>query len=375
MEGKLFEEEKKYFEDIIRLHFDKEEGTPYWINKAWESGVNPEDIATIEDVNKYFPLTNSKLKEDFDRALRKGNYKELVPRSKLKDVYIVGESGGTTGPAKRAAFTKKEWFELNIDRINKALDYIDFPKNVDWLNALPPYPPHIVGKTGIDFCKTRGGQPFGIDLDPRILKKFGRLTVSRNEEEKKAAGMAINLYMGHIGEQIKNVLGSENDIRVIYTTPIILKMLPRYVDRDKLKHIEGLFYAGTKMDEDTYRIIREELFPGVSILGVYGSGHLGGIAIQLPLEDNYEIIYAPLHPLFKVEVVNEDFDRVNYGERGKILISKYGESLLMPRYPDEDTGILVEPPEEYKKLGVDWPCIKDIAPTEVRAKKEVGGVY
>lgn len=378
MKGKIFRDiDKNYLERILSLHFDPESGTPFYINKAKEQDLNTENIS-INEVDRYFTLTNNSLKEEFDNTLRKGTYKQITPSSLVENngVEMIGESGGTTGAGKRAAFSKEE-FNRHIEKANKVLNYANFPKNKDWLVILPPYPPQGIGKFGPDLAKIMGGEAFGIDLDPRILKKYGKVMSAGNEFEKQSASWALNHYMEHIKDQIKDVIESENDIKNIFTTPILLEKFPEWFKDNKnvLDEIEGIFYGGTRMYRDTYKLFREDIFPDRPIIGIYGSGHLGGLAYQLPLEDSYEIIYIPFKELFDINIVDENNNQVDYGEKGRVLISKYSNSLLMQRYPDEDEGTLVEPPEEYKELGVTWPCIKDITPNPMRAKKEVGGVY
>lgn len=361
--------------EIINKHFDHEYGTPFWLKKMKERGITKEDIKNKEDINRYFSLLkDDNLKEEFDEIMRKGNYKEITPRSELGS-QIVGESGGTTGKGKRAPFNKKNFDKDIVEKTNKLLDYENFPRNVDWLSALPPFPPHSIGLYGIELAQSRGGQAFGIDLDPRILKKFGKISSVGNEEESKCAKTALNLYMDHLGKQIKNNLESRNDIKVIFTTPIILsEVIPEYIDPSKLEKIEGVYFGGTKMNEDNYKVIREEIFPNASTMGIYGSGHLGCCGFHLPLEGSDRIIYAPNLPKVDLEVVDENKEPVGYNDEGKIVVSKFSEEFLMPQYPDEDVAMPVQPPKKFEKLGVK-NTLEGLGSTSNRKKKEIGGVY
>ena len=366
-----FEEEKK--EKIISLHFDEEDGTPFYLEKWNDKEIN------LELFHQKFDLYRDlELKKSLDIAFRKKSYKYITPKKVVKnrEIELVGESGGTTGVGKRACFTKKEWWNGIIEKTNEILDYLGFPRGGVYLNILPPYPPHGIGKYGIDIAKSRDAEVLGIDLDPRFPKRMGKLIASG--ENIDFANWAHKEYINHLGEQIKNILETESEINTIFTTPILLNLIVKlFSDKQYLlDRIEGIIFGGTPMKQDEYKILRKEIFPHAKWLGVYGSGHLGLIGIHLPLEDDYRIIYIPMKELgYEIEVVNEKGKKVKYNDKGRLCISKFSESILMYRYPDEDVGIYVEPPDQFRELGVEWSCIKDIAPTSLRVKKEVGGVY
>jgi len=371
---KIFSDlEEKRKEEIVNLHFDRENGTPFYLER-WDK----EEI-TLESFQQNFDLQNNReLKDSLDRAFRKKSYEYITPKKvvKNKEIELVGESGGTTGPGKRACFTKKEWWDGIIKKTNDILDYLGFPKGGVYLNVLPPYPPHGIGKYGTDLAKSRDAEVLGIDLDPRFPKKMGRYIASG--KDINFANRAHREYIAHLGEQIQNILETENNINTVFTTPILLNLIAKlFSDKQHLlDRIEGIIFGGTPMKEDEYKILREEIFPHAKWLGVYGSGHLGLIGVHLPLEDDYKVIYVPVKELgYEIDVVNEEGKKVDLNNKGRLCISKFSESILMYRYPDEDIGVYVEPSDQLKELGVEWGCIQDITPTIERAKKEIGGVY
>ena len=63
--GKIFKEIRKNEEEIVNLHFDKELGTPFYLER-WKGDISVDIFC--ESFNLFF---NSGLKESFDYTLRK----------------------------------------------------------------------------------------------------------------------------------------------------------------------------------------------------------------------------------------------------------------------------------------------------------------
>lgn len=352
----------EHIKKVLDSHLDKKYGSEFWLEEAERSG-GVDDIKDYvknkRELIEVLGLQDEERRKRFTDALKYDSYEKMMPKKSLNDIYILGESGATTGHPKRAAFTEEDWWEM-FDKINEFIDELDFPENVDWLQAIPPSPPHGIGQFAEDLCKSRGGNSYGIDLDPRIMKKFGRSGMNE----------ALKRYKKHIGEQLKPIIESQ-DIGVIFTTSRLLEMLPKFIDLSELD-FDGIFHGGTNLTRETYRNFREELYENTPILGAIGSGYTGGHGLQVPTED-YSVAYVPIQPYNDLDVVDEDGYPVNYGEEGRVVISKYTDDFLMPNFEEDMRGKKVKFSENDDES--DLYIIKDIEPNQRREELDKGGVY
>ncbi len=360
-------EDENYIQNVLESHLGKN-GSKFWIKEAEkiapiEGGIEKviEDIeGSKEKLYEILGLQKKERKERFIEALRKRPYEHLVPKDALSEVHMLGESGGTMGLPKRAVVTETDR-DRNYEKVNYIMDELGFLEGGDWLYVGPPHPPHFVGDAARGLASQRDGNLYGVDLDPRIMKKFGK------EGMKEALGR----YKKHIGEQMQPIL-KNNDVDVLFTTSKILETLPKQVDDVSKLGLNGILHGGTNLDQETNRVFQEEVYERIPFTGVLGSGFTGGHAIQLPTE-NHEVTYLPLQPDLNTEVIDEDGAIANYGERGRITNSKYTEHFLMPNFEEEMTGVLTESPKYLED--VDWPCVKNLEPIEERSRQNKGGVY
>lgn len=354
--------DEEHVEKVLNSHLDKDSGSEFWLEEAERSGG-------IDDIKEYVDskeklietlgLQDEERRERFVNRLKYGSYEEMIPESAKDDIYILGESGATTGAPKRAAFTNKDWQKM-LDVTNEFLDELDFPEGEDWVQAVPPAPPHGIGRYPETLCRSRGGNIYGIDLDPRIMKKFGR------EGMKEAVGR----YKKHLGEQLMPILKSQ-DPKAIFTTADFLEMLPKFADPEDLD-FDGIFHGGSNLTEETYKLFREELYEGAPIVGIIGSGYSGGHGLQIPTED-YSVAYVPVQPFNDLDVVDEDGRPVDYGEEGRVVISKYTEDFLMPNFEEDLTARKVKLPEDFESDNL--YAVEGIEPDERRKELDEDGVY
>ena len=103
------------------------------------------------------------------------------------------------------------------------------------------------------------------------------------------------------------------------------------------------------------RFAREELVPGIDFVPTYGNT-LMGLAAPKPFEEteNYSITYYPPAPRALFEIVNlDDHDKtVEYGERGRVLLTTLTREFFMPRFPERDEGTRAAPCDRYPWDGV-----------------------
>lgn len=213
---------------------------------------------------------------------------------------------------------------------------------------------------GQSLAETRGGNALGIDLDSRAIKEFG----------KQGMEDALNAYMKHMGKQAKELMEYQDE-GVVMTTSKVLEQLPRSIDVSDI-NLEGIVQGGTAMSREQYRQF-DEIYGDTPICGSFATALTLSTGVQIPDSENHEVIYLPTRPERNMEVVDDGGDPVGYGERGIVITSNVTEDFLMPAFREEVEGTLIEPPEDLE--GVDWPCIKDVAPKKSRTEGGKEGVY
>ena len=106
------------------------------------------------------------------------------------------------------------------------------------------------------------------------------------------------------------------------------------------------------------RFAREELVPGIDFVPTYGNT-LMGLACPKPFDpaDDYAITYYPPSPRAVFEIMDpDDLDRtVEYGERGRVLLTTLTREFFMPRFPERDEGTRAEPCDAYP-----WDGVRDL---------------
>ncbi|WP_245721411.1 hypothetical protein [Nocardia crassostreae] len=248
----------EFVREMMRWHFGPETGSPFWLRRAAALDFDTlTDIRDFDDLGR-FPNVVDELR---DVAVR-----DLIPRG-----YGAGhgasvyESDGTTGEPKRVMFTA-EWQRRSIAWFSERLDAHGVPRNVDWLSAVPTGP-HNVGAMAADTAAARGGLNFGIDLDPRWVKKL----IAEGHRDMAAA------YTDHLIEQIGYILAGQQ-VGVLFATPPLLERLAQHdelVDQVNRK-VRAIIWGGTHLDADTRDLLRDEVFPGIKLVGGYGSAMMLG---------------------------------------------------------------------------------------------------
>jgi len=350
-------------QEVIATHFDPENGSKYWLKKEKELNLTArKDISDFEDLKAHLGLKEDWLQE-FEDAMRYLPIRDMVPKSQHKKILLVGETGGTTGVAKRAAFSR-EYFNTLITFSNWAFDMHGIPRDEDML-FIGPTGPHTIGIFARDIAETRGGLFFSIDLDTRIIKKF----VGKGMLECQQR------YMEHIGEQVIPILKSQ-DIGILFTTSKILEILPQHVDVAELD-IKGIIHGGTAIDPDTYKLFKEEIYldkegRSIPLLGAYGNGH-SGVHVENFSENNreYNVNYFPQQPFIVSEVVDFDSgDVVDYGERGQVVFYRLTPEYLIPGMPERDEATRIKPAKPFE-----WDGVQNVDILRSEKESVIEGVY
>jgi len=342
----------EHVREMVLWHFDPETGCPFWLVYASRLDFDPRD-----SVHGYEDL---KLLGHFeDEWLRGGPVRRWIPRGLAGKPAFVFETGGTTGVPK--ARVNLEDFQRDYEIFADGLSDETFPRGADWLMLGPTGPRRL--RLAIEhLCQYRGGICFHVDLDPRWVNKLIRAGRQQDLED----------YKNHVIDQGLTILRAHDNIRCLFTTPKLLEAMCLKIDL--VRHgIRGVFCGGTEMTAQFNRFAREELIPGIDFVPTYGNT-LMGLAAPKPFDpaDDYAITYHPPLPRAVFEIVDpDDLDRtVDYGQRGRVLLTTLTREFFMPRFPERDEGVRAEPCEKYP-----WDGVRDLGLASHLKTSVVVGVY
>lgn len=349
-------DDAEFIQTAVRWHFDPDTGSPFWLRRARTLDFDPlRDVRSFEDLARFPNVVNE---------LRDVAVRDLVPRGYGGRAEIVGvfESGGTTGTPKRLPLLD-DWQERFIGWVDRYLDRRGFPTGVDSL-VVAPTGPHMMGHMGAELARRRGGVPFHIDFDPRWAQACGT-----SGDDRLAAR-----YTDHLVAQTEPILRTQNIGVMVITPPLLARMARSDALVELMNHrVSAIFTAGARMDEDTWRLLRTEVLPGVDIHVSYGSTMGMSPAVnRLGQDPDTPAICDTFSPYVTFRVVDPGTGRpVAYGERGQIVMHHVSKSLFLPNNAERDLGIRVEPPP-----GQVGDSVSDVRPMpEFDGARVVEGVY
>jgi thienamycin biosynthesis protein ThnN len=130
------------------------------------------------------------------------------------------------------------------------------------------------------------------------------------------------------------------------------------------------------MEPESHRILRESVFPGVPVVGMYGTSTTS-ISWQKPYEpaDEHRVVYVPSSPYVLLDVIDDDDGRdVAFGEEGRVRVWRLTDDQLIPGFLERDRARRVRPygsaAEQFP-----WPWIGDPYSPEFTVLGRVEGVY
>lgn len=319
---------KELIEAAMDWHFGPDTGSPFWLDRARTLDFDPRtDVRTFEDLALFPNVANE---------LREVRVQDLIPRGYGDRAGLVGvfESGGTTGAPKRVVCLA-DWLERYTSWVSRNMDERGFARGAHYLNMVPTGP-HAFGHYTAGLARMRGGATFGIDMDPRWVKRC--IAAGRDKEAER--------YADHLVEQGTYVLDTQ-DVGVLVITPPLLVRLAR---SDRLvdlvnRTVRVIYWAGTHMDADTRHLLRTEVFPEVELFGAYGSTMVLCVTVDragLSVED--PCVFDPFAPYISFSVV--DFDTrevVPYGRRGQVVMNHVSKAMFVPNNLERDEATRIEP--------------------------------
>ncbi len=335
--SKAREQLDTHVREMVQWHFDPATGCPFWLEYADRLDFDPR-----KEIGSYSDLKC--LGHFEDEWLRGGPVRRWIPRGLAGKPAYVFETGGSTGVPKSRVNIND--FQTDYEIFGDNLSDETFPPGSDWL-MLGPSGPRRLRLSIEHLAQHRGGICFCIDLDPRWVTKLVR---DQRHSEMEA-------YKSHVIDQALTILRAHDNIRCLFTTPKLLEALCEKISLPKYG-IKGIFCGGTEMNAQFNRFAREELVPGIDFVPTYGNT-LMGLACPKPFDpaDNYAITYYPPAPRAIFEIVDpDDMDRtVEYGERGRVLLTTLTREFFMPRFAERDEGTRAEPCARYP-----WDGVRDL---------------
>ncbi|MBP2472242.1 hypothetical protein JOF53_001114 [Crossiella equi] len=346
----------EFLTELMDWHFSPETGSPFWLDRLPRLGFDPREAVRTHADLRLFP--------NFVDELRDVPVADLVPRGYGGAADIVGcyDSGGTTGAPKRLLL-HADWFDDYLPWVCGRMDELGFPPAGNWL-ALAPTGPHVFGRVVADLVRLRRGVLFTVDLDPRWVRRC--LAEGRTEEAER--------YTEHLVDQAEAVLTGQR-VDVLVATPPLLERLAR---RPALveaitENVRAVLWGGASLDPDTRQLLREEVFPGVGLFGMYGSTTiLGGAMERLAELGDPECVFDPFSPRMTFSVVDPATGaEVAEGERGQVVMHHVSRSLLLPNNLERDLATRIAAPP-----GVPGCSVADVAPvSSFQNTRVIEGVY
>ncbi|SDP08557.1 hypothetical protein [Desulforhopalus singaporensis] len=316
--------------DILKLHFDRQDGTPYWLDRQRQLGF---DVASeITDTAELYRLGPMDL-----QALRTRPITDFIPRCFHQSLssMLLSETGGTTGDPCRRVYSQNEFHDAFVGPWLEAVEKCDFPHRGTWL-FVGPGGPHIIDRSARAMARSVGSlEPFFVDCDVRWIKK------------QKKNSLGFTLYIDHVIHQAENVIGCQN-VDTLFTTPPLLLFLGQRMSRQQRLRIKGIHTGGMALTSET-RPALTEMFPNAVILPGYGNS-LFGVTFPVSCDDpdtfrsgDQNRLMLRVAPFPEGPGEEQDIrNSVESGQRGRIVCNCFDETFLIVNLVERDTAVAVD---------------------------------
>jgi hypothetical protein len=346
----------EFLTTMMDWHFSRATGSKFWLDRLGSLKFDPiYDVRTHADLRLFPNVVNE---------LRNVPVADLIPRGYHGSADIVGvyESGGTTGTPKQVPLCA-DWMRNFTEWTSLRMDELDFPTTGNWL-ALAPSGPHIFGRVTAELVRLRRSTLFGIDLDPRWVRKC--LHEVHHEEAER--------YTEHLVDQAGLILHRQPIDVLVVTPPLLERMLRREEIVTLIrKNVRSILWGGAHLDPDTRHILRTEVFPEIGIHGMYGSTMIlgGSMERRSPVED-FQCVFDAFSPGMTFSVVDPVTQtEVAEGERGQVVMHHLSKALLLPNNLERDLATRIAAPP-----GVAGASVADVAPMpDFENTTVIEGVY
>lgn len=91
-------------------------------------------------------------------------------------------------------------------------------------------------------------------------------------------------------------------------------------------------------------MLKEVFFDGTAVIGIYGNS-LMGVAPQRPslADDTFPCVFEPFPATTRLELVDEQGDLVEYGERGRVRLHLVSDEMFLPNILERDSAVRIAP--------------------------------
>lgn len=327
---------------IVAVHFHRELGAAYWLDRAGSLGIDPvRDINAVEDLALLGDMTPGDLR---GRPLL-----DYVPRvfHATPDQFIVGQTGGTTGGGTWTIYREDEFYAAFVQPFAVAAGHLGFPRGEQWL-YVGPSGPHIIGKVAPHLARAVGsGDPFSVDFDARWAKKLTEGSFARDR------------YAQHVVDQAMTVIDS-HQIGVLFITPVVLARLATLMTTEQRGRVRGVHYGGLAISPQELERFQIELFPNAAHLSGYGNT-LFGCCLELTAMAGRPLDYYPHGNRLLLEIVDDRGQPPPDGEIGTVRFTRLDESMLLVRMVERDEGSRVALPDSAPS-GYALPGVRNPGP-------------
>ena len=330
---------------IVAIHFDPESGSPYWLSRQRELGLDARrEIRGLADLQRLGPMPEA--------ALRDRPILDFVPLSRREHLAgaMVTETAGTTGPPKRTIFTPEEFHAAFVEPFVQVAVASGFPRGAAWL-WLGPSGPHVIGQAAAACAAAMGSpQPFSVDFDPRWFRKLPADSLGRRR------------YLDHLVEQALLVIHHE-PVSVIFTTPVLLERLAGVMTARQRERVGGVHYGGMRVKPDLLRAAQTEWFSGAVHLAGYGNS-LFGVCMEFGGPPDRTLRYFPYGARHPVTVAAD----------GRVWMSRLDPTVLIANLPERDVAGPATAPGVAPWQGF-GSGIEDPRPREDPVSSQHAGIY
>ncbi|MEQ8819634.1 MAG: SCP2 sterol-binding domain-containing protein [Sumerlaeia bacterium] len=305
---------------VLALHLDPREGSPFWRWRAAERGLSADDFRTIEDLRAAFgPM---------DRAeMLRHTWRDFVPVSILETEgpFLLGETGGTTGPPVTLGWTAADFKSAFLDPLCQELGELGITGLRQWLFA-GPTGPHIIGKAADAIARrTSGCDALKVDFDPRWHRRLlpGTTASTRHLEH------LIEQTLGHF---------NRHPVDALFITPSILKVLLARLSASRFEQLRLVHLGGQSLTLAEWEVLRERLPADCQLINGFGNSLFGCL-----IEDRRDpLTYGSFSDRWVVELREPGpggFARAPEGARGRLVFHRFDESALLLNCDERDEAI------------------------------------
>jgi hypothetical protein len=355
-------DEEGRLNELLDLHLHPLHGSRYWLRRQEALGWDVCDrVRTPGDLWLLGPTPAD--------DLRRIPLTDFIPRVFHRDLdrFVIGETGGTTGPPCATAYRDDEFQMAFVDPFVSAAQVAGFPQGEPWL-WVGPSGPHIIGKAVRELARQTGSMdPFSVDFDPRWARRLA------------AGSLAQQRYLDHVTDQALDVLRRE-PVGVLFITPPALGALARRMTDRQREAIHGVHYGGMSLSARAINAFRAA-FPCAVHLAGYGNT-LFGVVMEVEDREREALDYFPTGDRlrFHVAACAEGQEErwpprlLPPGETGRVVFDRLDESCLLAGVVERDDAELVAPSPVACALGA-RVGLRNPRPPARLAPQVAGGLY